>query len=773
MRTKASLAKRQKLVEEVVENNEIGSSDESEDSSDEDDEPLISRSGRKLRKTNYNEDDDYEDTIPLKKLKATVEKQKKQTPGKTKNGNEAIEFVNIDNLVENEDDSKPGGSKPKEKKTIPHSVRQEGTNTVYQCSKCPKSYPRPSRLRRHFRKHTGDVRVRWYNCDMCHKQFSTEDKLEKHLVRRHKDRIKVVDVVSLAARKTATTTAEAPMAPPRSPSPINFDIPEGTDRSIKMENVQVKQERSYDSYDDDDIPESKFVPELEVQEYSPPAGTVPIKMELPPTDGESSVDGFNDTGVDYGGFDDDDDSREGTYHNNSLENSSPIKLEKKIKMESFDLDKLEFMSDGDFSGTEVVDLSPLGREGSDHTDTEIEDLSPCESENEEKQPRGQNQKSRLYKCTYCPRTFVVRENYTEHIAYHTKKDQPFPCENCEEQFLTQETLNTHIEEEHLKPRCDVCNGRTSTIAEFFKHQRLHQKRVRYKYECEMCAERFHLKPDLKKHKEQIHGTGHLKCAHCPMTFTSAMFFLCHATEFHGDSKPFRCNFCKFRTRKINHQAIHVRTHLNEFPYRCLDCMKLFREEQDLMDHMRDHEENRVTKYKCDKCNNCFATNSNLHRHMKRFCKKFKCDKCEKVFSNGITLQQHLMLHVNDITFKCDVCDQAFARPEAAKLHMRTHTSDRPCPCRVCGRVYISAASRTNHERQHLGRRTRHRCKICKMGFVYIKALREHMQEHEGRQLESYTCAKCDQVFMLKGSLLKHLKFHLFTESRKRSKNTRK
>lgn len=377
-----------------------------------------------------------------------------------------------------------------------------------------------------------------------------------------------------------------------------------------------------------------------------------------------------------------------------------------------------------------------------------------------------NPKSRFYKCSYCPRTFVVRENFSNHMVYHTKKEKPFPCEQCDEQFVTQGTLHYHIESKHLRPRCEVCHEETGNLKDFLKHQRMHTKRIRYKYVCELCEERFPLKPQLKKHKEELHGTGYLKCAHCPMTFSNAVFFLCHATEFHGDPKPFRCDFCSFRTNKINHQAIHLRTHLNEFPYRCLDCVKLFREEKDLMEHMKDHEENKVTKYKCDKCGKCFSTNSNLHRHMKKYCKMFKCQSCDKVFSTQQSLQQHQICHSDARPFKCDVCGQAFARPEAAKIHMRIHTNDRPYPCRICGRTFISSSRRGNHEKHHLGDTLRYKCRICKMGFTLAKERDEHMEVHESRK-RTLQCAMCDQKFLRKPKLVRHLKLHLTVEGKRR------
>ncbi|XP_059615498.1 zinc finger protein 91-like [Phlebotomus argentipes] len=743
------------------------------DNDSSDDEKPIIRYGGNMGRANDEEDEDMEEEIPLtalKKMKKDSEDEESPaSPSKDKNGGDVIEFINIDKIEVKEEDSdddsdedeeeeevkKPVMPKKKPKNTepvppapkishVPHIVKQDGLITVYQCSKCPKTYARPSRLRRHYRKHTGDVRVRWYNCNICHKQFSTDPKLEKHLLRRHKEKLNLFDAVAVrdevASAEAAAAQAAAAQAAQNSMDDSMFNDEEV---EIKPELVQVKMENFYDEYEED-IP--SVCPKVEVNTLDA------VKRER--RDDEDSVEGDFDHFGDHFADNYDDFGEE---EPKSTPKISATKPRASKPVDPFTDDRIPILPDFDFTDSEIVDLSPLGRDEIDFMeDIEIESLSPLPDEEDE--DFDPNQKTRVYKCTYCPKTFVVRENYLDHIDYHTKKDKPFPCEQCDEEFLTQGTLHYHIESSHLRARCEVCDEETGNLRAFLKHQRLHSKRIRYKYSCDMCEERFTLKQLLSQHVEETHGTGHFKCANCPMTFSNSRFFIIHATEYHEDPKPFRCDFCSFSTNKIYYQSIHMRTHLNEFPYRCLDCMKLFRLDRDLMDHMKDHEENKVTKFRCDKCGKYFATNSNVHRHMRRYCKKYQCEFCDKVFSSAPSLKQHKSTHTDELPFKCDECGQGFPRPEGARVHMRVHTNDRPYGCRICGRTFPSSARRRAHEKHHLGDVKKHRCEDCNMEFKLKKDREEHLLTHVNHA-KYFWCALCDQRFMKKQKLVKHLNEH--------------
>uniref|UniRef100_A0A1B0CTC7 C2H2-type domain-containing protein n=1 Tax=Lutzomyia longipalpis TaxID=7200 RepID=A0A1B0CTC7_LUTLO len=461
-----------------------------------DDEPLASRSGRKIKKTNYAEDDDFDDDLPLNAIKGT-------SPVKGKNGGDSIEFINIERIGESDgssedetsgkaDKSSASSSKkksPDKTAAVPHIVKTSGGVTVYQCSKCPKTYERPSRLRRHFRKHTGDVRVRWYNCNICNKQFSTEDKLNKHLVRRHEDRVTTLDAVAV---RNAAASAEAAQAAARARALAKIAQEEsGNDlvsifdeeSPIKMETVQVKVERTdtYDSYDED-LPLAEAIePKMEVDAL---ATTVKHEDYNDRSFGDDFDDNFDNNFDDHFANDDvdvlddvedDGDKYQTTKTGNTIRIDYKVKEHYSTAIDEFE-EKLPMV--GDDSGSEIVDCSPLGRDAHDFlAETEIESLSPMSGEEEEDQD---GKKSRFYKCSYCPRTFVVRENFADHMAYHTKKEKPFPCEQCDEEFLTQGTLHYHIESKHLKPRCEVCNERVGNLKDFLMHQKRHTKRIRYK-----------------------------------------------------------------------------------------------------------------------------------------------------------------------------------------------------------------------------------------------------------------------------------------------------
>ncbi|XP_056444421.1 uncharacterized protein LOC130381025 [Gadus chalcogrammus] len=202
--------------------------------------------------------------------------------------------------------------------------------------------------------------------------------------------------------------------------------------------------------------------------------------------------------------------------------------------------------------------------------------------------------------------------------------------------------------------------------------------------------------------------------------------------------------------------VHMRTHNDEKPYCCYQCMKRFSQKGCLNRHMMTHEG--VKPYKCDQCMRCFGESSKLKLHMRTHSgeKPYKCDQCTMRFSHGSTLKIHMWTHTSKKLYRCDQCTLRFSHVCAQKIHMRTHSGEKPYRCDQCTRSFSRKGTLKIHMRTHSGEKP-YNCDQCTMRFSHGSALNIHMRTHYGAK--PYKCDQCTMRFSRKGTLKIHMKTH--------------
>ncbi|KAF7235528.1 Zinc finger and SCAN domain-containing protein 30 [Varanus komodoensis] len=175
---------------------------------------------------------------------------------------------------------------------------------------------------------------------------------------------------------------------------------------------------------------------------------------------------------------------------------------------------------------------------------------------------------------------------------------------------------------------------------------------------------------------------------------------------------------------------HERTHLDDKPFKCLDCGKSFRMKDKLIRHHKTHTGEKP--YKCLDCGKFFSTKYGLFRHYRihRGEKPYECSYCGKFFRMNYDLIRHHRIHTGEKPFGCSDCGKSFSMNSDLVRHRRIHTGEKPFECPDCGKTFNVKGSLVAHLRIHKGMKP-HRCTECGKCFNQSSKLKMHLRIHKG------------------------------------------
>jgi len=138
----------------------------------------------------------------------------------------------------------------------------------------------------------------------------------------------------------------------------------------------------------------------------------------------------------------------------------------------------------------------------------------------------------------------------------------------------------------------------------------------------------------------------------------------------------------------------------EKSYDCRECERVFKTEELLQKHLRNHSENRP--HKCPQCPKGFKQPSHLSQHLRTHTdeRPFICTVCNKAFKQSCQLKQHMRLHTGDRPYKCTQCDRGFKQASQLNQHFRLHTGEKPYKCMTCYKAFTQASQLRSHKKTH-------------------------------------------------------------------------
>lgn len=181
------------------------------------------------------------------------------------------------------------------------------------------------------------------------------------------------------------------------------------------------------------------------------------------------------------------------------------------------------------------------------------------------------------------------------------------------------------------------------------------------------------------------------CSQCDKFYTSSSHLKIHIRSDHTGERPFNCNFdgCGKKFNTAYTLKVHERSHTNDRPYKCLQCLKAFKTSGDLLKHTRTHTGEKPYNCSFEGCYKSFTTNDIKKMHMRIHLndKRYECGKegCGKKFTNATNLNNHLRIHSGEKPFKCDSCQKAFTEYSSLYKHMNVHNQNY-FNCNICPKI---------------------------------------------------------------------------------------
>ncbi|XP_022256268.1 histone H4 transcription factor-like [Limulus polyphemus] len=193
-------------------------------------------------------------------------------------------------------------------------------------------------------------------------------------------------------------------------------------------------------------------------------------------------------------------------------------------------------------------------------------------EHAEEYPRGNNPKDPV-KCKWqeCDAAFRSLYKLKEHLRSHTQ-ERIMACPYCGGMFSSRSKLQDHIHRQ-------------------VSNQDAPEEEVE---ECGYCQKKFSSVRLLRDHMR--HHVNQYKCPLCDMTCPTPSSLQGHIIYRHSEERPFSCQYCDSRCKRIYDLRKHMQVHNPNAVYECpaMDCDYSTRSNTCLNNHMRhEHEFNVV------------------------------------------------------------------------------------------------------------------------------------------------------------------------------------
>nr|XP_050867656.1 zinc finger protein 678-like [Vespula vulgaris]XP_050867657.1 zinc finger protein 678-like [Vespula vulgaris] len=335
------------------------------------------------------------------------------------------------------------------------------------------------------------------------------------------------------------------------------------------------------------------------------------------------------------------------------------------------------------------------------------------------------------------------------------KQKYLKCGACMNLYHTKETLDGHkckpnIQNTSKPYKCFLCNA-TFTFEERLNFHMQFHKGAKALY-CEICKITFGKELKLYYHYKRYHCKDMtVSCLQCGKLFSNQEELRMHVCV-DGKNRPHVCEVCNKGFSDGYTLKRHVVTHLPEKPYRCSQCSKSFTQKSRLNKHTAAHGiiiENNQTIWKCVRCGAAFNCCDDADNHY-------------KIHEDKVILIEELLISK---IYHCEFCNMHFTDIENLKNHQNQHVVERPYSCNICKTIYKSFAEVVLHWKEHprvFKVLTVFLCDICNKDMKELSLLYKHKQkrhQHVPRISETgnmkYICELCGSIFDQKENIQNH------------------
>ncbi|KAJ0066162.1 hypothetical protein NL108_001390 [Boleophthalmus pectinirostris] len=642
---------------------------------------------RKCKKQVSNSNHSVEDDVPLR---ANIEMVLTSSPAEHSPEEE------MEDLEESEPQNKP----LVEKKTV-----------VYQCSECDKSFTDGLMLISHLEDHGREEQEKRLNkCSKCGKMFSSQARLEKHMMVHESGMFVCRDCSAEFPSKTELELHKKGYHDPSHPY------------SCRLCKYRFRTRVSLCDHCTKEHPDDIFSCNLCERNYTLRASLV--------------------------------------RHMNR--NHGEVKEQKEQKEQKAEAEKS--LSAQSTSESEDNDDN---NDDSDSIDSDSAPYFPCHvcgktfttSENLEDHQRC-HLGEKPFECAECGQCFFQAAQLQQHERKHNSE---FQCRVCNRGFVSLFALRKHKHTSGKKRpfRCTKCQLCFRSHAELLDHKLSHQGE---NFPCDICNRVFSSKSSRAEHRKIHLSRGTELPDHSAVETDNKPASL--TNEF-----KYRCGVCCVRFRNPEELSEHGCLASIERQYSCMDCDKHFLHSSHLKIHLSTHKQSSLSKYPCNHCNNSFSSSHDFLNHLRnhdetlRYGQQgFVCPVCHQCFGSPAELVFHFPTHPSE-TFECKICNTTFLTASKLKEHV-CHTKN--SKCKKCDQNYMGSShdcsqkqlegSYGDDDEIDVTGEDLCCCPFCPMQF----SSKSHLLEHQNRQHpkeKSFTCEICARTYAKQKYLDKHIKKH--------------
>ncbi|XP_015519432.2 zinc finger protein 208 isoform X1 [Neodiprion lecontei] len=297
--------------------------------------------------------------------------------------------------------------------------------------------------------------------------------------------------------------------------------------------------------------------------------------------------------------------------------------------------------------------------------------------------------------------------------------------------------------------CNMCNKHFTTKDRLEYHIMRHSENMD-EFICSTCGKELSTEQALFEHYLFVHkGARPHVCELCGKSYQFKARLKEHMRS-HSGERPFACEICGQRCMTNNALRSHKKTHITEKRFPCQICKKAFRKRQDLNEHLERHWKNDKTMmfpqvFSCTVCFEMFPTFRILKKHMKE--------------THRVKSPDPILTDLQP-WFECEDCHEKFKHQMSLKVHRERKHEGKMRPvyhCDVCNVTYKNARVLSNHiKNKHEGGK-RYKCAQCGKEYNQSTSLHNHILLHTGEK--PFSCEHCEMTFRTKESRDHHQRKH--------------
>ena len=193
-----------------------------------------------------------------------------------------------------------------------------------------------------------------------------------------------------------------------------------------------------------------------------------------------------------------------------------------------------------------------------------------------------------YVCDQCEEKFCTAAFLKEHSnALHGEIKEENSCVLCPTTCQSTSDLKEHIKSVHKEKvfKCLFCPKTFLKKGHFENHKLLYHKKNSFGLKCLRCNSNFKNKFCLERHQKEVRigDSPQYNCEKCNIIFCTGKLLRTHVNSMHTTSSS--CDLCDQKFRSVRNLEAHVEKRMKK-PEHCQKCGKLFCNPSSLKTHMQ-------------------------------------------------------------------------------------------------------------------------------------------------------------------------------------------